>query len=505
MNQEIELKLTLSRKALTALRKHPVLQSAGRVGPIQTLDNTYFDTAELTLRKRRIALRTRRQGRALVQTVKCASHSIGGLTSRPEWEKPFDGSFDFTDIEASPVRKLLEACRDELVPVFTTRFRRETREIQENDTRILLMIDTGEVVCNDQSTPICELELELLEGKPLDLLLLASRLAADLPLLPSDVSKAERGFRLHGKQQPIPLRAAASTITEDQSPIAAFVSLASSCVQQWQANAVGASESANPEFIHQLRVSQRRLRSLLRLFAPALPEAFVAEWSESLRNNANSFGDARDLDVLGEEILAPVTGTTVDEDAALGRLQEKVRIERDRAREETLARLDPAEQGRLIIEFMAALHLMPESALHRSVDLRAFARLQLSRIRKRALRRFEAARTLVPARLHALRITLKQLRYGIEFFTPLLHPREVGRFVKALSSAQTLLGFINDLDVARNRLAALSADDPELACAVAFSCGWHGPRYAKACRRSIRELAPLIDDRTRWKKLTLSP
>lgn len=502
MSQEIELKLALPRKALAALRRHPIVQAAAKSGPTRTLDNTYYDTADLALRKRRIALRTRRQGRQLLQTVKCAAQSTGGLTSRPEWERPFSGDFDFADVDAPAVRKLLQASADELVPVFSTRFRRETREHCERDVRILVMIDTGEVVCGEHVAPICELELELVEGKPLDLLLLACRLAADLPLIPSDISKAERGFRLHNGQTLEPLRAAASAITPEQSPIEAFVALASSCVQQWQANAVGAMDSANPEFIHQLRVSQRRLRSLLRLFAPALPETFVADWSERLRNNANSFGDARDLDVLSDEILAPVAGTTADEDAALGRLQEAVRLARDQARAAALARLDPAEQGRLIIGFMAALHAMPESTLHRSVDLRTFARLQLGRIRKRVKKRFEAARMLVPARLHALRIALKQLRYGIEFFTPLLHPREVVGFGKSLARAQNALGFINDLDVARHRLATMAGEDAELARAAAFSCGWHGPQYAKACRSSIRELAPLLEESSRWKKLT---
>jgi adenylate cyclase len=503
MSQEIELKLALPRKALPALRRHPIVQAAEKSSPTRMLDNTYYDTADLELRKRRIALRTRRQGRLLLQTVKCSAQSTGGLTSRPEWERPFAGSFDFGDVDATAVRKLLEASADELVPVFSTRFRRETREHRgEDDVRILMMIDTGEVVCGEHVAPICELELELVKGKPLDLLLLACQLAADLPLLPSDVSKAERGFRLHNGQQVQPLRAAASTITRDQSPVEAFIALASSCVQQWQANAVGAMENPNPEFIHQLRVSQRRLRSLLRLFAPALPETFVADWSGRLRDNANSFGDARDLDVLSDEILAPVAGTTAEEDAVLGRLQERVRIERDRARDAALARLDPAEQGRLIIGFMAALYAMPENTLHRSVDLRTFARLQLSRIRKRVKKRFEAARTLIPARLHALRIALKQLRYGIEFFTPLLHPREVVRCGKSLARAQNALGFINDLDVARHRLAAMAGDDVELTRAAAFSCGWHGPQYAKACRASIRELTPLLEEKTRWKKLT---
>lgn len=504
MNQEIELKLALPRKALPALRRHPLIQAATPVGPTRTLDNTYYDTADLLLRKHRMAVRTRKQGRSVLQTIKCAGQSTGGLTTRPEWESPYGDSFDFSIVTDNAVRKILTRHQAELVPVFSTRFRRETREYQQGEVHVLLMIDTGEVVCGEHVSPICELELELVSGTALDLLVLACQLAADLPLIPNDISKAERGFRLHNAQAQEPMRASASTLTPDQTPLQAFASLASGCVRQWQANAMGAMESNNPEFIHQLRVSQRRLRSLLRLFAPALPAEFVTDWGARLRDNANSFGDARDLDVLSDEILAPIAGTTEEEDALLGRLQERVRLARDKAREQALKRLDPAEQGRLILGFMASLHALQESTLHQAVDMHTFITLQLTAIRKRSRKRFMAARTMVPSRLHALRIALKQLRYGVEFFAPLLSPREVRRYAKALAEVQTHLGFVNDLDVARHRLTLLAGDDLELARAAAFSCGWHGPQYAKCSRKAMRDAAPLLTDKAVWQNLTRS-
>ena len=53
------------------------------------------------------------------------------------------------------------------------------------------MVCTGE-----QQEEICELELELRAGDPAALLELAIELAAELPLMPCDISKAERGYRL---------------------------------------------------------------------------------------------------------------------------------------------------------------------------------------------------------------------------------------------------------------------------------------------------------------------
>lgn len=57
-------------------------------------------------------------------------------------------------------------------------------------------IDQGFVVAGKRKEAICELELELREGAPEALLELAAELSASLALMPCDISKAERGYRL---------------------------------------------------------------------------------------------------------------------------------------------------------------------------------------------------------------------------------------------------------------------------------------------------------------------
>jgi inorganic triphosphatase YgiF len=44
MANEIELKLSLPRKALPALRRHPLILACEPQGRTMTLDNVYFDT-----------------------------------------------------------------------------------------------------------------------------------------------------------------------------------------------------------------------------------------------------------------------------------------------------------------------------------------------------------------------------------------------------------------------------------------------------------------------------
>ena len=82
MSHEIELKLTLPQKSLPALRRHPLIAEAPRDGRACTLENTYFDTIDLELRERRMAVRTRKAGSRWLQTVKCAAESVGGLSAR---------------------------------------------------------------------------------------------------------------------------------------------------------------------------------------------------------------------------------------------------------------------------------------------------------------------------------------------------------------------------------------------------------------------------------------
>lgn len=509
MSHEIELKLALPKSALPALRRHPLVAAAEKLGNASTLDNTYFDTPALALKARKVAVRTRRQGRQMLQTVKCAALSSGGLSSRPEWEQPWTGAFDFSAVDQPEAARLLARHREELVPVFTTRFRRETRRHAPTpELSILLMIDTGEVTVRtpdgaERSAPICELELELERGRAQDLVELACALAQDLPLMPADISKAERGYRLFLDTPPSPLRAEASTIAGGQNVVDAFRSLAFSCVRQWQGNAAAALASADPDaihpdFIHQLRVSQRRLRALLKLFAPALPENFAGTWNARLRDNAERFGDARDLDVFHAELLEPVTPEGLADPEAMAALLDTVQQARNEARRFASHNLDMATQGRLLLAFTADLHRLPAGGLAAAVDLRAFARLRLSRLRKRARRRAEAAASLEPTRLHALRIAFKLLRYGVEFFAPLFPARSIERYLEGVVQAQTALGFLQDVDIARQRLITWTQANPALAPAAAFVLGWHAPRYARLRRRVLRECAPLLEGRKPW-------
>ena len=499
MSQEIELKLSLPASALPALRRHPLISTAPKATTTATLINTYYDTPEQDLAANRVALRTRKRGRQWLQTVKAQVASVGGLSARPEWEHRYLGAFDFTVVTDPETQALLERHATELTPLFTTNFRRETRRLTpRHGASVLLMIDRGTISANGREEPLCELELELEEGSNADLFALAIELAETLPLRPEDASKAERGLRLFRNQAVKARKADPSPVAPGDSPVTAFRKIAHSCLGQWQANASGAAQSEAPEFVHQMRVSLRRLRSALKLFDPALPPGWAASWSAELAATADELGEARDIDVLHEELLAPILADDqCPENVRL--LAQEVMAARDKARLHVRKCVTAQGQGHRMLRFAADVEALQSNPLDASASLPAYAAMQLDRLRKRARKRWQAAAEGEPEGLHDLRISMKRVRYGVEFFAPLCPPRAHARYAKALAGVQESLGFINDLDVGAQRLAGWAGKDANLQAAAAFVMGWHGPASQRVRQQVLPATAKLLWGAPPWK------
>lgn len=203
MHKETELKLRASRETLAALREHPLLKKRNKSGwQTRELLNQYFDTPERDLCAARVALRLRRDGEAIIQTLKCRGQSVAGLSERNEYEWHLDKvKLDLKKLDATCWPEQLAALDKKTIkPLFTTDFTREFAEIAwgrgKSKVVIEAALDQGFVIAGKRKEEICELELELREGAPEALLELAAELAASLPLMPCDISKAERGYRL---------------------------------------------------------------------------------------------------------------------------------------------------------------------------------------------------------------------------------------------------------------------------------------------------------------------
>lgn len=230
MAKETEIKLRASRDTLLALREHPLLKKRNKSGwSSHELFNQYYDSAERDLAQARVALRLRRDGEQFIQTLKSRGQSVAGLSERNEWDWHLDkAKLDLKKLtdECWPA-SLAELDKKTLKPIFTTDFVREKAEIAWGRGKAKVVIeaalDLGEVKAGKQREEICELELELRQGEPAALLELAVELAADLPLMPCDISKAERGYRLYdadGYHLTLPAPLLDATTTLDDAVVA---------------------------------------------------------------------------------------------------------------------------------------------------------------------------------------------------------------------------------------------------------------------------------------------
>ncbi len=201
MAQETELKLSLDAQDLPRLLSHPLL--AAPAAP-QRLLNTYFDTPDLALQARRMAVRERLAGAQWLLTVKTAGSSSGGLSRRQEWEGPTTpDALDFAAlVNDAGLAAELTALRPRLKPLFATDFERQRWVLEHAGARIEVALDQGRIHVPGTAwtEALLELELELLQGPESALLALADALRAAaggaLALTPSDASKAQRGLAL---------------------------------------------------------------------------------------------------------------------------------------------------------------------------------------------------------------------------------------------------------------------------------------------------------------------
>ena len=480
---ETELKLRLPAGGAAALLRHPLL--AQQAPHKQRLLNTYYDTPELDLLRRRIALRHRRKGWDWLITVKSAEAASGGLARRSEWEAPSQpGQFDFTHVDNPELRAWLEKQRPRLEPAFTTDFTRLAWIVEpQPGTRIEVALDRGSIQSRGKKEALGELELELLAGEEQALFALALELAGALgekqALHPVSASKAERGYALFTGRQTPPLKARPAPLGAKLAPMEAFRQAALDCLAHLQANEAGALQGDDPEYLHQARVAIRRLRSLFKLFAPALPADFRNRWAPAWRQLATHLGPARNWDVLLSETFPPLAAAFPDHPAV--RRLERLALSGQRAgRREARQALAAPSYSRLLLHFCAELFALRPAATH-PLPLADFAAQRLARRARQARKLAASLAELDSEGRHQLRIAFKKLRYAVEFLAPPGAGKAQGRYLATLGRLQDVLGQFNDLVTAHQLIPA--------ARSPGVIEGWLAGRAAQL----LEELPPLLN------------
>lgn len=465
MPTEIELKLALAPEDIPRLLRHRLLKGGAR-STTRHLHSVYYDTPRWELWERGTTLRVRRDGARWLQTVKGGGRVEGGLHQRIESEAELGGPLpEFNRIRAPEFSRLFGAARlrVQLKPAFVTEFDRVIRSISPAPGVVIeACADRGEIKSGDRTEPLAELELELKSGPPWRLYQFALRLLEVAPLRVENRSKAERGHALALGAAARPVKAASSMVRAEMTVNDAFKAVAWACLDQLQRNEHGVLRGEDPEYLHQMRVALRRLRSAFTVFGPVLPASLAVTPRAELKWLARALGPARDWDVFATQALPPVCAQFPDHSglAEFRSCCERLRRTANRRAREAVnslryQRLMLSLGGWLSAEtWLGEMNAAQVAAFTSPVT--GFASSVLARRYTQVRKRGRRLGALSAQELHALRIAVKKLHYAVQFFAPLYQEKPVRQVRAGLAGVQDALGALNDAATTERLIEAVS-------------------------------------------------
>jgi CHAD domain-containing protein len=211
------------------------------------------------------------------------------------------------------------------------------------------------------------------------------------------------------------------------------------------------------EALHDMRVATRRMRAAFQVFAEYYEPKAVAPYQKGLKRTGRALGAVRDLDVFRERTQAYLDTLPPSQQGGLEDFLSVLELQRETARERMIAYLDGEKYLRFTNQFgqfvetegMGSLaptfngdaprpyhvwHVAPMAVYQRLANVRAYDEW-----------------VTIPdppvARLHALRIACKRLRYTLEFFREVLGP-DTKELIEEVVVLQDHLGDLQDAVVA---------------------------------------------------------
>lgn len=465
--REIELKLEVPGNSVARLNRSALLKRAKATSykPI-TVVSVYFDTKEMKLHRNGLSLRVRRLGRRYIQTIKQASGASAGLFVRSEWECDISGPRPDLNVANGAALKHLLSRNAPLRPMFFTRVKRKVYSIHKGNSEVDLVVDRGKILSGRRWCAFCEVELELKRGKIDDLFKLAHALAKEVPIQFAFKSKADRGYALIGAKKSVTVEKGPVALTPKFSQEAAFQTIAQACLRQLVAN-VSTMKISDVEFLHQMRIALRRMRTAIWLFSDMLRGPKTKALKTEFKWLSGELAPARELDVFIARALNPAAGSKPNgPEVAVPSKGLRKKYERAFSRAQTAVR--SARFRSLVLDTAAWIETdewtLNNRELSRSLRERpivAAVAKKLRRYGREIIKKGARLDKLDPERRHNLRIRVKKLRYASEFFAGAFPGKTASRhhdeFVAALKKLQNALGDLNDIAV-QEKLSELIID-----------------------------------------------
>ena len=483
---EVEVKFSTDAAGLKLAQASPLLGAAPAFR-VENLRSIYFDTAQGDLLGRGIVLRSRsRGGKGAVLAIKSAGHGPHGPFHRREVEvQSPDLQPNLALFDKTTEKFLTRIIGDQpFAAKFKMEFKRQSGLVTSGSSVVEIAVDQGQISSGKLRVPVAEVELELVSGNKVDLLDLAMRLAEQFSLRLDFASKAEKGFRALLEEKPAPVKAAPIKPKALATFDDAVTAIISNTLAHFVANWACLRETDEPESIHQMRIALRRMRCGLSIFKRASPNAGFGALRDDAGRLASAFGPVRNADAIRISVLqGPLASADCPENSdALRGIMEKRRIA---AYASAHSEIESLAATLFVLNVQSFLvHGGWREGAKPKMRTRKFFKAELSRLRARVLKRGKAAGVSDQAR-HKLRIALKNLRYGVDFFDLFGHGKRRQAYKKRMSALQDLLGVRNDIVVAKTYLKELREETgPEAEQILEFIRGWYA-RDASAADKAI--------------------
>lgn len=375
--------------------------------------DTYLDTPDLRISGDHCVLRIRQVDDGSLVTFEEPGVEAGHLRQRDEIELPCNPEDIFAGRLPESIAEALapEIAGTALESLFTVENVRTTWDVVRGNVLVAEMaLDHGWLKVRDAREQLNELEIELKgSGELIDLSNLESRLVESLAFKPETRTTLERGQALRNRlagpgQRPI-VREAAERIRQQSDRL--------------RRAARRVPDQDDSEAAHDLRVAARRLRSFLAIVIDSGVMARRARRLDvRLREVARSAGVLRDSDVL----LASLAELP-DDDPAKSGMAPKIRQRRRRGERQLLREVHSSSFKVLrkrLGSLISSLEKASEDGPLAGVLLRHRAGSAIWLAYESVLAYEDKAGSRTMGVLHGLRITVKRLRYTVEFFGPAL-------------------------------------------------------------------------------------
>jgi inorganic triphosphatase YgiF len=467
--QETELKLVIPTRndATKVIRKLVEMGYTVERPDNIRIDDLYLDSYDWLLNKNKLSLRYRVENEIPMYTLKSIADFNKGIAQRRETEIVLDSALK------APQEIPVQPIRDQVVPliglrklmelVTTHTLRREYSVTTPQGAKISLAFDSSGFSRERRPAVhlrrrVFEMEAELKGGSPAALAALQKLLAETFNYPPSTQSKLQHAIELLNLAPLTRKPNKELAVKLDDSVQLALHKIIDSEFRWFQQQLPGVLDDVDPEFVHQARVTTRRMRSAVKAFCQVDTESGSAMLAKELKWIAALFGAVRDIDVF--IINLDDFEQKIDYFPAKTKHALKDGIEKQRRGplEKLIAALASPRYKRLDrrIKLFIRNQLIPPNPISGMKTVRQFAPELITGDFQDVMKGGqEVLANPEIKQFHLLRIEMKRLRYATEFVAP-AYAGALSGFIQRTVEIQDCLGELQDTVFTRDFSRRLS-------------------------------------------------